>query len=224
MPPRKELGSLLVDENVIGAKDLERVERERKSRAHQPLWQALLDARLTTEDELYFVLARRYGAPVLAEHEIGEAALPPHDNVRRALGREQALEAGLLPIDVAADGKRCTVVMVDPSDEATLAAFLTRAQIPEGRAVLGRKSAVVSAIERAYHGVGERKPSARMQTVAPVAFHHDEVTGTVKIDPMLAAEIAQLPARVLKAEPITPMPEKAARARAAKKQVELPDE
>src|SRR5581483_8010364 len=147
MAARKDLGSLLVDENVIGGKDLERLDRKGR-----PLWHALLEGRLTTEDELFFVMAKRFGAPVLAESEIAEAQLPSNDNVRRSLGREQALEAGMLPIDVAPDGRRCTVVMVDPSDEATLAAFLLRAQIPEGRAVLGRKSAIEKAIDRVYQG------------------------------------------------------------------------
>jgi hypothetical protein len=89
MAPRKDLGSLLVDENVIGGKDLERVDRKGK-----PRWHALLDARITTEDELYFVMTKRYGATVLAESELAEAQLPQNDNVRRALGHDQALEAG----------------------------------------------------------------------------------------------------------------------------------
>jgi hypothetical protein len=201
MAARKDLGSILVDENVIGGKDLERLDRKGR-----PLWHALLEGRLTTEDELYFVMAKRFGAPVLAESEIAEAQLPANDNVRRALGREQALEAGMLPIDVAPDGQRCTVVMVDPSDEATLAAFLVRAKIPEGRAVLGRRSAIEQAIERVFHNLGHKNVSQRVATGAPVSYHHDEVTGTVKLDPSLAAEIAQLPQRVLKAEPLTPVP------------------
>jgi len=194
MPPRKDLGSILVDENVIGQKDLDRVERERKS-GGKPLWAALLDSKLTSEDELFFLLAQRFGAPVLAEEVIADTKMPASEQIRRALTRDQAAEGGILPIDIAADGSRVTVVMVDPSDEATLAAFLTRAQVPEGRAHLGRRSAIERAIDRCY-GVA---PKASKPKPA-------DVTGTVKLDPELAAEIERLPARVLKAEPLTPPP------------------
>jgi hypothetical protein len=197
MPPRKDLGSILVDENVIGQKDLDRVERERKSGGKldgKPLWAALLDSKLTTDDELFFLLAQRFGAPVLAEEVIAETKMPASEQIRRALTREQALEGGILPIDLAADGNRVTVVMIDPSDEATLAAFLTRAQVPEGRAHLGRRVAIERAIDRCY-GVAPKSSKPRL-----------DVTGTVKLDPELAAEIERLPARVLSVEPLTPPP------------------
>jgi MshEN domain len=187
MAPRKDLGSLLVDENVIGPKDLERVERERG--AGRPLWLALIDAQLTTEDELFFVLAQRFGVAILAEDVIAAAVAP--EPLKRHLSREQALAAGLLPIEIAPDGRRVTVVMVDPSDEQALAAFLTRAQIPEGRAVLGLRSAIERAIERNYARPG----------------------GTVEIDPALAAEIKRLPERSRLDEALTPLPRGARRGR-----------
>src|SRR5690349_14885895 len=112
MLPRKDLGSILVDEKVIGQKDLDRAERERKPGGRlegRPLWAALLDAKLTTEDELFFLLAKRLGAPVLAEQATAEAKMPASEQLRRALTREQALEAGILPIELAADGSRVTV-------------------------------------------------------------------------------------------------------------------
>jgi hypothetical protein len=188
MAPRKDLGSILVDENVIGPKDLERVERERGAR---PLWAALVDAELTTEDEIFFVMAKRFGVAVLAEETIVEAKMP--ESLKRALGREHALNAGLFPIELAPDGRRVTVAMVDPSDERELAALLTKAQVPEGRAVLGRRSAIERAIERTFAPRGAQAP-------APPP------TGSVQIDPALAAEIQRLPARVLKSDPLTPVP------------------
>lgn len=207
MPPRKDLGSILVDEKVIGGKDLERVERERNE-SGRPLWIALLDGQLISEDELFFLLAQRYGAPVLADEEVDQAHMP--EKLKRSLTKEQALAVGLLPIDIAADDSRVTVLMVDPSDEATLAAFLTRAQVPEGRAVLGRKAAIDRAIERCYG----RAAGATVQRPPPVPaavprYHVDEVTGSVKIDPGLAAEIARLPPRATALTPIgTALPPK----------------
>lgn len=208
MPPRKDLGSILVDEQIIGAKDLERVERERQGDG-RPLWAALLDGRLVGEDELFFVMAQRYGAPVMAEELIAEAKLPTAEVLRRALGREQALKAGLLPIDFQPDGQRLTVVMVDPSDETSLAALLTRAQVPEGRALLGRWSAIERAIERLYAPVGKLTPPHAVKAIpaaAPSPLKDDEPTGTVKLDPALKAEIARLPQRALKADALTPLP------------------
>src|SRR5205814_9134954 len=53
-------------------------------------------------------------------------------------------------VDISADGQRATVVMVDPSDERTLAEFLTRARVPEGRALLGRRETLGRAIDRCF--------------------------------------------------------------------------
>jgi hypothetical protein len=209
MPPRKDLGSILVDEKVIGGKDLERVERERKE-SGRPLWAALIDAQLISEDEVFFLLAQRYGAPVLADEEIEQAQMP--EKLKRALAREFAHTVGLLPIDLAPDGSRVTVVMVDPSDEGTLAAFLTRAQVPEGRAVLGRKAALSQAIDRCFGKAPVGKPPPVPAAIP--RYHVDEVTGTVKIDPELAAEIARLPARATALTPLsTPLPAKKDRPR-----------
>jgi hypothetical protein len=198
MAPRKDLGSILVDEQVIGGKDLERVELKRRE-SGRPLWHALVDAKLISEDEIFFLLAQRFGAPVLADEEIEQAQVP--EPLRRALTREQAIASGLLPIDLV-DGRRATVVMVDPSDEQTLAAFLTRAQVPEGRAVLGRRSAIERAVDRCFgrdwagrgHGPIHSAPT-QMLASPPPRYHVDEVTGNVKLDPELAAEIARLPSR-----------------------------
>jgi hypothetical protein len=204
MPPRKDLGSILVDEKVIGGKDLERVERERKD-SGRPLWAALIDAQLISEDEVFFLLAQRYGAPVLADEEIEQAHMP--EKLKRALARDFAHTVGLLPIDLAPDESRVTVVMVDPSDEGTLAAFLTRAQVPEGRAVLGRKAAIERAIDRCFGKAAVGKPPPVPAAIP--RYHVDEVTGTVKIDPELAAEIARLPARATSLTPLsTPLPKK----------------
>ena len=187
MPPHQDLGSLLVEENVLAQKDLDRLDGTRGPR---PLWQALLDGKLITEDELFYVLAQRYGAPVLSDEVIAEAHMPAQENLRRALTRDQALASGMLPIDFSTDQKRVTVLMVDPSDESSLAAFLTRAQVPEGRAILGRASAIVRAIERCY---GKAPLASSKGVVAQVPTRKvDHPTGTIKIDPELQAEIARL--------------------------------
>jgi hypothetical protein len=206
MPLRKDLGSILVEEKVIGGKDLERVQRERRE-SGKPLWVALIDARLVSEDELFFLLAQRFGAPVLADEEVDQAQLP--EPLKRALPQDVALAVGMLPIDLAPDGQRVTVVMVDPSDEETLATFLTGAQVPEGRAVLGRRAAIARAVGRCFDQGPARaaaRPGPANASGAPPRYHVDEVTGSVKIDPELAAEIARLPARVTKPEPLPAAP------------------
>src|SRR3954468_8664636 len=142
MPPRKDLGSILVDEDVLDAKDLERVPRAKD----RPLWAVLVDAELATAEQIFRVLSARFGVPVVPDDRMGEVEIP--DTFKGVVTRNLARATGLLPIDVTADGQRATVVMVDPSDEATLADFLTRAGVPEGRALLARREAIFRAIDR----------------------------------------------------------------------------
>lgn len=202
MPPRKDLGAILVDEGVLTPKDLERV-RERR-----PLWRGLIDADLATPEQIFRALSVRFGVPVVADERLAEAQVP--ERLRRAFVRDDALAAGLLPIDLSPDGQRATVVMIDPSDEATLAEFLTRAQVPEGRALLARREPILRAIERCLGdptAVVTPLPPMRRRPGAPVqAAGDDDVTGTVKLDPSLQAEISRLPPRLTQAEPLTPLP------------------
>ncbi|MGZ3407524.1 MAG: GspE/PulE/PilB domain-containing protein, partial [Polyangia bacterium] len=214
MPPRKDLGAILVDEDVLDAKDLERVARGKEG-ARRPLWAILVESELATADQIFRALSGRFGVPVVSDERLVE--MTPPEALKRAISRPEALLAGLLPIDLTADGQRATVVMVDPSDEQTLAEFLTRAQVPEGRALLARREAIIRAVERVY---GEttavvtplppsRKkalPSAPVQVVKPVT--DEDITGTVKLDPSLQAEISRLPPRMSQADALTPLPQR----------------
>src|SRR5437879_5091625 len=134
MPPKKDLGSILVDEDVLDAKALERAVSGNAGR--RPLWAALIEAEVADAEQIFRAMAARFGVPVVSDERLGEAQVP--DALKRALSRGEALAVGLLPVDLTADGQRATVVMVDPSDERTLAEFLTRARVPEGRALLAR--------------------------------------------------------------------------------------
>jgi hypothetical protein len=226
MPPRKDLGSLLVDEEVLDAKDLERV-RERR-----PLWSALIDAELATAEQIFRALSARFGVPVVSDDRLGDVTVP--EPLRRILPRSEALTLGILPVDLTPDGQRATVVMIDPSDEATLAELLTRAQIPEGRALLGRREALQRAIDRCLGGgdtavvaplPAPRRTTGRFAPIKPAIepppppppptpppipalkpVGDNDVTGTVKLDPQLQAELQKLPPRALTADPLTPLP------------------
>ncbi|HWE27416.1 MAG TPA: hypothetical protein VHB97_05405, partial [Polyangia bacterium] len=233
MPPRKDLGALLVDEDVLDPTDLERL------REHRPLWSALIEAELATADQIFRLLSTRFGVPVVSDERLGEVQLP--DPFKRTLSRTEALTAGLLPIDLSGDGQRATVVMVDPSDEATLADFLTMVRVPEGRALLGRRDTLLRAIDRCFGdstavvtplapprkkqtgpmaqirgpGAPPPPPPGPMTTNVPThtpphsmkAVSDDDVTGTVKIDPQMQAEMQRLPRQMLHADPLTPMPQ-----------------
>jgi len=210
MPPRKDLGSILIDEDVLEAKDLERVALANNGR--RPLWAVLLDAELVTAEQIFRAMSVRFGVPVVSDERLADAQVPA--DLKVAINRPQALAAGLLPIDLSADGQRATVVMIDPSDEQTLADFLTRAQVPEGRALLGRREAIARAIERSLPEataiVAPLPPMRRRKTSPPPVTASkkgdDEVTGTVTLDPSLQAEIQRLPARLTQADPLTPLP------------------
>lgn len=217
MPTRKDLGSILVDEDVLEAKDLERVAAaaRRPQQPPQPLWAALLEAELVTPEQIFRALSTRFGVPVVSDEKMAEVKLP--DALKPAINRAEALAAGLLPIDLSADGQRVTVVMIDPSDDRTLAELLTRAQVPEGRALLARREALVRAVDRCF---GEptalvtplppqrRRPPSKSQPVVALSPGDDDVTGTVKLDPQLQAEIQRLPPRLTQAEPLTPLPQR----------------
>lgn len=211
MPPRKDLGTILVEEDVLEQKDLERV-RERR-----PLWKALVDGELATPDQIFRALSARFGVPVVSDERLAEVKVP--DALKPALPPGEALLTGLLPVDLSPDGQRVTVVMVDPSDEQTLAEFLTRAGVPEGRALLGRRDAVLRAIQRCLADPTltvtplpppRRRPSVPSMPAPPAAkpVGDDDVTGTVKLDPALQAEISRLPPRMTQADPLTPLPQK----------------
>src|SRR5437762_9003289 len=124
MPPKKDLGSILVDEDVLDAKALERAV---SGAGRRPLWSALIEAEVADAEQIFRALSARFGVPVVSDERLGEVEVP--DALKRALTRGEALAAGLLPVDLSADGQRATVVMVDPSDERTLAEFLTRARV-----------------------------------------------------------------------------------------------
>jgi hypothetical protein len=221
MPARKDLGSILVDEDVLDAKDLERVRDAQPPT--QPLWAALIDRELATAEQIFRALSARFGVPVVSDERLADVSAP--DKLRRVLGRQEALAMGLLPVDLSADGQRATVVMIDPSDEKALAQFLTRAQVPEGRALLGRREPLLRAIDRCLGGGDTavvaplpppRRPSpSTPQSVprVPKPMKEDAVTGTVKIDPELQAEIQKLPPRAREAEPLSAMSRPAPRPR-----------
>lgn len=228
MPPRKDLGALLIDEDVLDPKDLERL------REHRPLWSALIEAELASAEQIFRLLSTRFGVPVVSDERLGEVQLP--EPFKRTLSRTEALTAGLLPIDLSGDGQRATVVMVDPSDEATLADFLTMVRVPEGRALLGRRDTLLRAIDRCFGDstavVTPLAPPRKRQTgpMAPIRgpvptppqnlpppaspavptmrpVGDDDVTGTVKLDPQLQAEMQRLPRQMLHADPLTPLPQ-----------------
>ncbi|MDB4965271.1 MAG: hypothetical protein JWN44_960 [Myxococcales bacterium] len=247
MALKKDLGSILVDEDVLDAKALERVVAGNTGR--RPLWAALVDADVANADQIFRAMAARFGVPVVSDDRLSEVQVP--ESLKRALTRGEALATGLLPVDLSADGQRATVVMVDPSDERTLAEFLTRARVPEGRALLARREALMRATERCFgdatavvtplppqqrRGSGPSRPPTlppMTQPQPPVmpsqagAFstggaakagltpphgaqrleaRDDDVTGTVKLDPSLQAEIQRLPARMSQADALTPLP------------------
>src|SRR5262245_3439144 len=102
MPLRKDLGSILVDEDVIAAKDLERVSVANAGR--RPLWSALIDAELASPEEIFRAMSLRFGVPVVSDERLGEIEVP--DALKSAINRAEAQAAGLLPIDLSADGQR----------------------------------------------------------------------------------------------------------------------
>src|SRR6185312_14911175 len=216
MPPRKDLGAILVEEDVLDQKDLERIARG-KDNARRPLWGVIVESDLATPEQIFRALSARFGVPVVSDERLAEVA--PPEALKRALSRAEALIAGLFPVDLSADGQRATVVMVDPSDEQTLADFLTRAQVPEGRALLARRDAITRAIERVWGETtavvtplppGRRKPApskSSPQVVVPIS--DDDVTGTVKLDPSLQAELSRLPPRAPSPDDaLTPLPQR----------------
>ena len=235
MPPKKDLGSILLDEDVLDAKALERASAGNPA-GRRPLWAALIDAEAVTSDQIFRAMAARFGVPVVSDERLAEVQVP--EVLKRALTRAEALASGLLPVDLTADGQRATVVMVNPSDERTLADFLTRARLSEGRALLARRESLMRAIERCFadatavvtplppaqrRGSGpSRPPTLPPPGMAPPPLgpanltpphgakplepKDDDITGTVKLDPSLQAEIQRLPARMSQADALTPLP------------------
>jgi hypothetical protein len=200
MHPRKDLGSILLEENVVSARDLERVERERAGAGH-PLWAALLAAGLTSEDELYFLLAKRGSIPLISDDKLARLTLP--DAVAGGLGQAEAMSAGLLPVELSPDGQRANVAMVDPYDQEALDELRVRLGLTDVRPLLARHGALMAAISRCLQDAA----------VGGAPFDDDKTgtvqlgkPATVEIDPKLQQEIARLPVGARRADPLTPMP------------------
>jgi hypothetical protein len=217
---RKDLAGILIEEKILAARDVERLQRSASGR---PLWLVLLEAELTTEEELFFLLAQRWQVAtdaVLDKVEVPEAA-------RRVWSRDEAVAHGLLPVEI--ENVRATVIMVDPSDELTLKEFLARLKLTEARALLGRRSLIERAITRTMASDHDRTPQSgskapieiTAQVKVPLAgkigrpktdpkIQSPRMRGKtepkVQIDPQLAEEMQRLPARVLEPESLTPMP------------------
>jgi hypothetical protein len=208
---RKDLAGVLIEEKILPARDLERMQRTHPGR---PLWVVLLDAELTTEEELFFLLAQRW--PVASEAVLEKVEAP--DAARRVWSRAEASAHGLLPVEI--EGGRATVVMVDPSDEESLRKFLQRSSLGEARALVGRRSLIERAIGRTLAGDSDLTPRAIEETAqlkVPTggklrpprqrAKTEPKVQATVEIDPQLAEEMRRLPARSLEPDDsLTPRP------------------
>lgn len=220
---RKDLAGILIEEKILPARDVERLQRSTSGR---PLWLVLLEAELSTEEELFFLLAQRW--QVATDAIIDKVDVP--ESARRVWTRDEAIAHGLLPIEI--ENNRATAIMVDPSDEESLKNFLARLKLSEARVLLGRRSLIERAIARTMTTDLDRTPQsgskAPAETTAQVKvplqgkIGRPQKQGTdpkiqaprvrgktepkVQIDPELAEEMQRLPPRSLEPEALTPMP------------------
>ena len=145
----------------------------------QPLWAALRDAELVTEEQIFAVLDGSEGfAPVSAERL---AQVAPPAPLVAALPGARAVAGGIVPLDLSPDGGQARVAMIDPSDGETLAAFRAAAAVESVRALLAPPRALREALRRIYGAAA-----------------------SVELDPALAAEMAELPPDALTATPPPP--------------------
>jgi Type II secretion system (T2SS), protein E, N-terminal domain len=218
---RKDLATILAEEKILVARDLERLQRERVA-SGRPLWTLLLEAELSTDEELFFLLAQRW--QVATEAALEKVDVP--EAARRVWSREEASAKGILPVEI--EGNRATVIMVDPSDEQSLGELVGRLKLNEARVLLGRRSRIERAIARIFGDTPQSGSTAPQETTAQVKL---PITGKlrpiakttetkivspqrprgktepkVQIDPQLAEEMQRLPPRALEAEALTPMP------------------
>src|SRR5215472_13164012 len=64
MPAHKDLGAILVEEDVLDAKDLGRVADS------VPLWQALIERELATAEQIFRALSKSFGVPVVSDERL----------------------------------------------------------------------------------------------------------------------------------------------------------
>ena len=58
---RKDLAAVLLEEKLLQARDLERMQRAASASGNgRPLWSVVLETELTTEEGLFFLLAQRW--------------------------------------------------------------------------------------------------------------------------------------------------------------------
>jgi MshEN domain len=174
-----DLATLLLREQLLTRADLARVNRERGQR---PLWVALRDAELASEDQIHQVLDASETWRALSEDQLA-SAVPPIA-LLDPLPPGHAIAWGLLPIEFSPDRLHALVAMVDPSDRVTLEAYRTAAGLAEVRPLLAPPRALQTALRRVY-GIN---------------------SASVELDPGLTEEIAQPPPIPPEPPPIPPEP------------------
>jgi hypothetical protein len=241
---RKDLAGILLEEKILGARDLEKLQRSASGR---PFWLVLIEAELSTEEELFFLLAQRW--TVATDAVLDKVDVP--ESAKRVWSRDEALAHGLLPVEL--ETSRATVIMVDPSDENSLREFLGRLSLNEARVLLARRTLLERAINRTMAGDLDRTPQggskaplsaeATAQVKVPTAGKigrppltksgdpkiqppraRSKTEPKVQIDPELAEEMQRLPARALEADSLTPLPRALRRRRATAPESAVPEQ
>src|SRR5262249_5076387 len=133
MSTRKDLGAILVEEQIISATDLTRAETQAKARG-VPLWVLLIELKLISENEIYFLLAGRAPGRVVTDEKLDKMLVP--EPLRKVFSRQEAERLGAFPIEQTAEGQTI-VAMVDPTDEGALSRIVSLTRARDLRPMLG---------------------------------------------------------------------------------------
>ncbi|HJZ85468.1 MAG TPA: hypothetical protein VKN99_09875 [Polyangia bacterium] len=171
---RKDLGTLLLEEKVISSADLERARKLCRERGGL-LAETLLEMGPLAEEDLFLILSSRLGIATIPDERLLGLTLP--GELRRKIPRELARAVLVMPLELSANRRTLAVASCDPTDESALERTRVAADVEAVEAYLGRRGAILRAIERAYAGAA--------------ADEADE-PAKVEIDPELAREIARL--------------------------------
>jgi hypothetical protein len=184
MPPRVDLATILQGEKLVSAEELRRLAGRAEERG-VVLAEAVLEARLLTQDRLVALLAERLGIALAQPGALAQAA---QDDALRACV-PMALARASLVVPLArreaggGGGWILTVAACDPTDQGAIDHIRQVAGAASVEVYLASFDAVVGGVDRVY--------ATRSAGLAEPVIEETR-PGKVQLDPDLAREIAAL--------------------------------
>lgn len=191
MQQRPDLGSILVAKKIATS---HKIDQARRGHADLPLWRALIAAEVVNDLTMFEALRDHSNIPLVPEALLEHGV--PVEKLTLLLGKEDALRAGILPLELSADGRRVQLAMVDPTDEKSLRSLAQGAGFQSAKVFLIAPALFTAAVERLYSGGRAQvepagKVGRRSEQEASERLEQVLVQATLSLGAALEAELGR---------------------------------